>query len=285
MASHDSAAILHGLPIMLSPGAEVQLVHVDDRPVSRRLPGVVLHHSESVPLEPVLVDGLRTTAVPRTIADVMRTRRPPHALAVLDQSLRQGLVALEDVRHELAVQKRWVGKTRARKVLELVDPARESWAESYSYGVLAEIGFPMAIPQVDILDEAFDFVARVDGLLDHEGVFFEVDGEAKYFLGEPGAEPEETARRRLMAEERRHTRLEGLGLVGARWTPALAMRSAVEVSGRVNRAIARARGRTFTGWVRWQGRLCKLPLLPRSQSNHTTRPDGVRATTPRGRTG
>ena len=76
----------------------------------------------------------------------------------------------------------------------------------------------------------------------------------------------DTARRRLLAEERRHTRLEGLGLVGARWTPALAMRSPVEVGGRVNRAIARARGRTFTGWARWQGRLCKLPLLPRSNA-------------------
>lgn len=263
VASHDSAAILHGLPIMVSPRAEVQLVHVDDHPISRRVPGVVLHHSESVPLEPVLVDGLRATAVARTIADVLRTRRPPHALAVLDQSIRQDRVTLDEVRRELAAQRRWVGKTRAKKVLELVDPVRESWAESFSYGVLADMGLPVAIPQVDVLDEAFEFVARVDGLLDREGVFFEVDGEAKYFMGEADEEPEATARRRLLAEERRHTRLEQLGLVGARWTPREAMSSAVEVARRVNGAIARARGRTFTGWVRWQGRLSKLPLIPR----------------------
>lgn len=263
-ASHDSAALLLDLPIMVAPLAEVQLVHIDDHPTSRRLPGVVIHHSESVPLEPLTVDGLRTTPAPRTVADVLRTRRPPHALAVLDQSIRRGLVTLEDVRAELAAQRRWVGKTRAKKVLELVDPVRESWAESFSYGVLHGIGLPRAIPQVEILDEAFEFVARVDGLLDHERVFFEVDGEAKYFIGDPTEEPAEIALRRLLEEEQRHTRLEGLGLVGARWTPAVAMTSAVEVTGRINRAIARASTTTFTGWVRWQGRLSKLPLVPRS---------------------
>lgn len=264
VASHDSAALLHDLPIVVSPQAEVQLVHVDDCPISRRVPGVVLHHSKSVPLEPVLVGGLRTTTTARTVADVARTRRPPHALAVLDQSIRQDRVTLVEVRRELAAQRRWVGKTRAKKVLELVDPARESWAESFSYGVLADMGFPVAIPQVDVLDEAFTFVARVDGLLDHEGVFFEVDGEAKYFIGEADEAPEETARRRLLEEERRHTRLEQLGLVGARWTPQEAMSSAIEVAARVNGAIARARGKTFTGWIRWQGRLSKLPLVPRA---------------------
>lgn len=264
VASHDSAALLHDLPIMVSPRAEIELLHVDDQPISRRVPGVVLHHSRSVPVEPVELDGLRTTSVARTIADVLRTRRPPHALAVVDQSIRQERVTLDEVRRELAAQRRWVGKTRARKVLQLVDPVRESWAESFSCGVLADMGFPIAIPQVDVLDEAFEFVARVDGLFDHEGVFFEVDGEAKYFIGEADEEPEVTARRRLLEEERRHIRLERLGLVGARWTPREAMSSAVEVARRVNVAIAEARGRTFTGWVRWQGRLSKLPLVPRA---------------------
>ena len=265
VASHDSAAALHGLPIVLSPRAEVQLVHVEDHPTSRRLPGVILHHCDSQPTETIEVGGLRATSVARTVADVLRTRRPPHGLAVLDQSIRQERVSLQEVRAELNRQHRWVGKTRARHVLTLADARRESWAESFSYAVLDAGGFPRPIPQVEILDEAFQFVGRVDGLLDHEQAFFEVDGETKYLIGAPDEEPEETARRRLAEEAERHTRLESLGLAGARWTTSVAMRSPDQVWARTNEAVRRAHGRTFTGWVRWEGRLSKLPLVPRSE--------------------
>lgn len=262
-ASHDSAALLHGLAIVMSPTAEVQLVRVEDYPSSRRIPGVIIHHADSTPTDTVTVDGLRATTVPRTVADVLRTRRLPHGLAVLDQSLREQVVTLPDIRHELAAQRRWIGKVRAQQAVELADPVRESWAESFSCGTLALAELPQPIPQVEILDESFTFLGRVDGLLDHENAFFEVHGTAKYFLGRADEEPEETARRRLIKEAARHASLERVGLAGAQWTAEEVMRTPDVAVARMNDAIHRGRSQTFTGWARWQGRLCQLPLVPR----------------------
>lgn len=262
-ASHDSAALLHGLPLVLSPTAEVQLVRIEDYPSSRHLPGLKIHHADSTATETVTVTGLRATTIPRTIADVLRTHRVPHALGVLDQSLRRQLATLSDVRRELDAQRHWVGKVRAEQTMELVDPLRESWAESFSFGTLAVAEFPPPIPQVEILDASFNFLGRVDGLLDHENAFFEVHGKQKYFMGFPGEEPEETVRRRLIEESRRHLSIEHAGLPGAQWTADEAMHNPDVVVARMHDAIRRGRDRTFTGWARWQGRLCKLPLVPR----------------------
>lgn len=262
-ASHDSAAALHGLPIVLAPGAEVHLLRVDDFPSSRRLPGVIVHHEDSVETSLTTVSGRRVTTPARTIADLLRTRRIPNSLAVLDQSIRAGLVTLDDVERESRQQRRWVGRVRAEQALAIVDPARESWAESYSTGAMHVAGRPLPIPQVDILDGSFTFLGRVDGFLDHECVFTEVDGYSKYLIGLPDEEPSETAHRRLAEEKLRHQRIERTGLAGARWTIAEAMADSGVIGERINEAIHRARSMTFTGWIRWQGRLWRPPLRPR----------------------
>lgn len=267
VASHDSAAIVHGLPLMVSPRAEVHLVHVEDYPTSRRLPGVILHHADSGPTQVEEVDGRRVTSAARAAADVMRTRRVPHSLAMLDQALRERTLTLEEVEATLAGQRRWVGKTRAREVLSLVDVRRESWAESFSYGVLAAADLPLPIPQVEVLDEGFDFAARVDGFLEGYNAYFEVHGLGKFFIGTSASEPDETermVRARVEAEESRIERLGRLGLAGAEWTADEALRSPEVVPRRMLRAMEQGEQQTFTGWVRWEGRICRPPLLPRA---------------------
>lgn len=262
-ASHSSAAIVHNLPVVMSPNAEVELVRVEDYPSSRNKPGVKIHHTDSTETPTVIVGGTRVTTVPRTLADTLRTRRLPHGLALLDQSLRTELVDLDSVRHELSQQHRWVGRPRALRVLDLADPVRESWGESYSYGVLADQELPLPIPQVEVYDESFAFVARLDGLLDHERVATEIDGMAKYLIGATPDTAESTALRNLEAEKLRQDRIERLGLGLARWTVDEAMRSPEVISSRINTAAREVHGREFTGWVRWQGSFRKLPLLPR----------------------
>ncbi len=258
VASHSSAALLHGLELVVSPRAEVELTVVEAAPRSRRHTGVVLHHADSTETDRREVDGVRTTSLPRTMADVLRTRRSPHAVAMLDRALACGAVTREDVGAQLDRQRRWRGRPRALEALSLTDPRRESWLESYSFVALHELGMPMPLPQVDILDERLNFVGRVDGLLP-EGVFLEADGEGKYFLdADPDHELGETVLRRLGAERLRHDRLEKLGLAGARWTAAEVMRDAGGVNVRVNGARRRARRLSFRGWVRWDGRVGRL---------------------------
>lgn len=263
-ASHDSAAIVHDLPLVVSPKAEIQLVRIEDFPSSRCLPGVRIHHADSMETSTEVVDGIRTTTVPRTVADCLRTRRLPHGLALLDQSLRDDRVALADVEKVVAQQVRWVGRPKAREVIELADPRRESYGESHSFGLLHVGGYPMPIPQVEIYDELFRFVARVDGLLDHERVVSEVHGEVKYFLDPVSDDQEESVAQKLVQEQDRKKQIERLGLVVADWTVDTAMHRPDEVHHTLNRAIARASATTFTGWVRWEGQFCKLPLLPRT---------------------
>lgn len=263
-ASHDSSALLHELPLVLSPEAEVHLVRIEDAPSSRRLPGVVIHHADSVATPTTTVDGMRCTEPPRAAADVLRSRRLPHGLAMVEQAIRTGRLSEAEVRAVLDQQHRWVGRPKARQALDLVDTRRESWGESYSAGVIALAELPQPIPQVEVYDESFAFVARVDGLLDHEGVVIESDGQVKYLIGATPDTSAEVASSRLEEEATRQARIERLGLSVARWMTDEAMHQPEVVGNRINAATTRALSTSFTGWVKWEGEFRKLPLLPRA---------------------
>jgi hypothetical protein len=258
VASHASAALLHGLELVLAPGAEVELTVRERLPRSRRHTGIVVHHCDSTEVPWVPVDGLRATPVDRTCADVLRSRRPPHAVAMLDRALDAGLTSLDDVRQELSTQRRWVGRPRALAALELSDARRESWLESFSFVQLHELGLGMPLAQVDVLDEHYRFVARVDGLLPGTGAFLEADGEGKYFLDADGGAVSDAVAGRLSAESIRHDRLERLGLAGARWTAHEIMTEPGAVLTRIMRAVSRAEEERFHGWLRWDGRVGRV---------------------------
>lgn len=262
VASHASAALLHGLELVMAPAAEVEITVVEAVARSRREHGVVLHHTDSTTTPWELVDGLRVTPIARTVADVLRTRRLPHGVAMLDRALVGGRTDVRSVEVELGRQRRWRGRPRALQALRLADTRRESWLESYSFVALHETGLPLPLPQVDVLDERLSFVGRVDGLMPG-GVFLEADGEGKYFLESRSAGAGESARARLAAERTRHERLERLGLVGVRWTAEEIMREPLDVAGRIKAARRRACSTRFRGWVRHAGRVGRLhDLLP-----------------------
>ncbi|GGK76845.1 hypothetical protein [Ornithinimicrobium pekingense] len=264
VASHTSAAVVHGLELVIAAETPVELTVVRGAPQSRSLPGVRIHHTDSTVTPHVLVDDIRTTTIARTVADVLRTRRAPHAVAMTDRAVADGAVDLAGITAALDAQVRWKGRPRARESLAAVDLRRESWLESYSFVALHEQGHPLPLPQVSVHDEHLRFVGRVDGLWPREKVFAEADGEGKYFLG-PGdqvpLEPETTVRRRLAEERERHARLEALGLVGVRWTGEEIMNRPEAVALRVELARERARGMQFHGWVRRGADLVRLESL------------------------
>ncbi|WP_130011265.1 type IV toxin-antitoxin system AbiEi family antitoxin domain-containing protein [Serinicoccus sediminis] len=264
VASHASSAMVHDLPLLISPAAEVELVRVEDAPSSRRLPGVTIHHTDTIDLPVTTVDGLRTTTIAQTCADVLRTRRLPHGLAMLDEAVRASTVTAREVRAVLDAQRRWVGRPKALEVIDLLDARRESWGEAYSAGVIHLAELPQPIPQVELYDEQFRFVARLDGLLDHEQVATESDGQGKYREGATAETGEQVARSVLAAEADRQRRIERLGLEVARWMTEEAMHTPEIVAQRINAARSRALSRPFTGWVRWEGEFRRLPLLPRA---------------------
>ena len=261
-ASHTSAALLHGLAVTVAPEAPVHLTTVDRAACSRTLQGLRIHRSETVTNETELVAGVRSTLLVRTIADVLRTRTLPHGVAMLDDVLRRGLIDLNSVRQLVDRQVRWGGRPKALAAIHLADQARETWGESFSFTHLHLQGQPLPLPQVEVYDATRAFVARVDGLWPETGVVGECDGEMKYFLDdlEEDATPEETVLRRLAEEKIRQERIEATGLGVARWSPAQVRDDPDRVSRRINRIAASVRPEEFTGWVRWDGEMRKLPF-------------------------
>lgn len=260
VASHQSAAALHDLTIVLHPAAEVHLTAVDGAPRSRHHPGVCLHHADSVINHTVRAHGLRATTITRTIADVLRTSRLPHSVGLLDAAARSGVAKPDSVRREVDGQVRWRGRPRALAALALHDPRRESWLESYSFVELHEHGIPLPLAQVEVLDAGFHLVGRVDGLIEETGTFLEADGAAKYRLlaSELGVSQEESLDRTVAAQQRRHDRLLGLGLTGARWTTQEIMGAPELVARRVDAAMTLGDPSRFTGWLRYDGRVVRL---------------------------
>lgn len=281
-ASHTSGALIHDLAVSIAPATPVDLTAIHRVACSRREPGLVLHHSDSMANAIEEVEGLSVTTLDRTIADFLRLRRLPHGLALLDDALRRGLTDVDRVRRVLDQQKRWRGRPRALGALSLADPVRESWAESYSFGQLHLLGVPMPLHQVDVLDENLQWLARVDGLWPQAGVVGECDGLDKYFLSPPDDErtPEEVVRQNLAAEKLRQEPVERLGLPFVRWAPSEIREDPWAVMTRLNAAFAKARPREFKGYVVWQGDARRLPF--EVQTPHLD-PESLRYRRPRRR--
>lgn len=261
--SHISAAVAHGLATSLHPDESVHLTSIERVPRSRRSTGARFHHADSMLNEATLVDGIRVTSLARTIADTLRFSRVPNGVALLDQAIRQGRTDLGAVQSVLDQQRRWLGRPRALAALELADPRRESWLESYSFATLTELGIELPVPQVDILDAGLSFVGRVDGLLPGSGVFLEADGQEKYLLAarEGRVSEAESIRQSMKAQGVRHDLLEALGLVGVRWTPKEIRHQDTVVARRVARAVAESDPSRFRGWVRLDGTVMTLAAL------------------------
>lgn len=259
--SHTTAALLHGLAVSLAPGTPVDLTARSVVPSARREEGVVVHHSRTLELGSVDIDGLPVTTLDRTVADFIRMRSLPHGLALLDDALRRGLTDIESVTAVLDNQVRWRGRPRAKGVLALADPVRESWSESFSFGHLHLQGVPLPLHQATVLDEDGNFLGRVDGLWPESGVVGESDGETKYLM-EPvrGQTLEESVRLRLESEAVRQAGMEELGLAFVRWTPAQIRQDPEKVAGRVKAARRNGRPHLFRGWVVWDGERRRLPF-------------------------
>lgn len=260
VASHSSAGLVHGMAVMISPESPVELTVTEGCQRSWREDGLVVHHADSTHTPYTLVDGIRATTEARSVVDIARTRSLPHGVAAIDDALRSERLIDAELLAELDKQRRWRGRPRALVAMELRDPRRESWLESYSDVRLYQSGVPLPLVQVEIVDADGRLVARVDGLDPEDGIFREADGEAKYFF-EMGQRttPEESVLGRLAAEQARHRRLEDLGLRGFRWTETQIRTAPDEVAARW-KALRGEPTPTISAYVEWEGELRSLPF-------------------------
>ncbi len=203
VVSHDSAALLEGLPTP-RPGLGPDLVHVTADRHGHTRHGFRVHEGTVPPEDLALVDGVRCTSVARTALDVGRFRALPESLVVLDAAARAaGTEALAAAYTRLSGHK---GLGPLAWAASLADPRSESPLESASRGVMIGAGVPVPDLQVWVRDRSGQD-HRVDFLWRDRGVVGEADGWGKY-----------AAIADVHAEKRREDALRDAGFVVVRWT-------------------------------------------------------------------
>ena len=215
--SHESAAVVHGLPLFGEP-RDIH-VHDPDRSASRRFGDVCVHTSED-PRGVVEVDGMLVTSLTVTVIDLARVIPPAHALTVVDAATspaQGGSLGVEALRNQAAGQVNRRGVARLAWAWCHSDPLSESPGESVSRAVIEWSGFET--PQLQPVFHYEGVESRCDFLFPATPAIGESDGWGKYDLSDPVA-----AERHLREEKLREDRLRRYGHPFGRWTLADAFR-------------------------------------------------------------
>ncbi|MCW0216434.1 MAG: hypothetical protein OJJ54_24050 [Pseudonocardia sp.] len=218
VASHVSAAVLHGLDVWDVPLDRVHVTRVGSGGrISRRL------HVHVAPLdadEIVVVDGVAVTSLARTVTDVARTVDFVRGVVVADS----GLIGTRDARGTLdrgaldvAVERvaRWRGGPAALRVARFANGLAESPGESRSRIAMRDAGLPPPVLQQPVRTADGVLVGRADFGWPDLRTVGEFDGRTKYGrLLRPGQDPGEVVYREKLREDA--IRAEGWSVV--RWT-------------------------------------------------------------------
>jgi hypothetical protein len=213
VVSHQSAAVLYGLPVWNMP---LSRVHVTRAKRSGALRTGRLH-VHTAPLdadEIVLVGEVAVTSVQRTLVDLARTLAFEEAVAVLDAALHKHLVTRAELAAALERTARWKGAPKARRAVDFADPRPMSVGESRSRVAMARIGVVTPVLQWKVVGPGGIVLGTADfGWPDH-GYAGEFDGFVKYGrLLRPGQVPADVVFAEKRREDGMRTVLRGL----ARW--------------------------------------------------------------------
>lgn len=224
--SHQTALVLHGIPLWGVDLTEVQASRLDGHR-GGLVAGVRHHRGKFAPSELTQVDGLTTTTVSRALIETACTASFESAVVSADAVLRKHPIDA-DALGMLARIEFWPGSATAKAALAFSDKRSESVGESRLRVLLHNQGLPAPLLQVEF-DDAGGFIARVDFFFPEYGTVVEFDGLVKYAGGPPEV---------LVREKFREDRLRALGLEVVRTVWADLERPA-DVTTRIRRAFAR----------------------------------------------
>lgn len=209
--SHESAAVVHGLPLF----GETRFIHTyaAGSPTTHVRGDVRLHASVD-PRDHSMIGHVRVTSLVETVVDLVRVLPPAQALAVVDAALSPvqggGRHPLDEYRNRCSQRENPRGIATARWVWDNADRSSESPTESVSRAVIGWCGF-----ETPELQREFNYEGardRADFHFPSGRVIGEADGWGKYELDDPG-----TAAHRLKDEKRREDRLRRHGHPVVRW--------------------------------------------------------------------
>ena len=176
-ASHRTAAHLHGLPLLTVPRVrpyEPELT--DPRPgrTGSRLAGVQIHRLPLPEHDVVSLNGVRTTSVLRTLADLARSEPRHSAVALLDSALHQRRCTRAEIADYLRATPGRRSTTAAVTALALADARTESPLESLARLLMHDAGLHPR-PQAEVTT-ALGSIRRVDFLFGPQRLAVETDG-------------------------------------------------------------------------------------------------------------
>lgn len=179
VASHHSAAAIHGIDLLNHPGPTVTLTCPPSRRSSRlRSAGVLLQAAE-LPADHVTSRfGIGVTTAPRTVVDLARTSSFMAAVVAADSALRAGLTTAAELAAMCGACRQWPGVKQARKVAEFSDGLAESVLESCARVVFHQL--KLEPPELQVTIRGDGFLYRVDFCWPHHRTIAEADGLAKY---------------------------------------------------------------------------------------------------------
>ena len=231
VVSHQSAAVLHGLPLWDVP---LDRVHVTRRPRAWNDSSSVLrcHVARLGNHEVTEVDGLAVTTPVRTALDLARSLPHEAAVVALDAALNRGLLSHDLLRTRLFDLAGAPGSRSAARAVTAADGRSASVGESRSRVILHRWKLPPSALQFEIRSGDGGLVARSDFAWEPERLVGEFDGRIKYGrLLRPGQEPGDA----VLAEKLREAAIrdEGWGMVRWVWSD---LRRPDRLAARVRRA-------------------------------------------------
>lgn len=232
-----SAAVNLDLPVGGAALSRVHLARPGGTGSGSRTTTVTVVHRNIAEEDVIVVRGVRSTSVARTVVDLARSESVRTATVTADAALHRKLCDVEDLRSVLNGMGAVDGCARARRLITGVDRRAESPLESLSR--LAIVGSCLPAPdlQREIIDDSGRLIARVDFFWEEFGVVGECDGMGKYF----GQYSDKSLREVLDEEKFRAQELQDLGYVVVRWTWHELLHRPDVVIERIRRAIERAR--------------------------------------------
>ena len=201
VASHQSAAYLHGLDLLLSDGtsAPPPTMTRNSQAPGRALVRGALIRVATVPDDHVTeLFGLPVTTVPRTVMDIARTTGFMDGVVAADSALRSHAAIKVEFAVILESCAQWRGVVRARRVIGFADARAESALESVARVRFAQFKIPVPALQANI-NGAQGFIGRADFCWHEYRTIAEADGALKY---EDRAR--ERARAQLARDEKFH---------------------------------------------------------------------------------
>jgi predicted transcriptional regulator of viral defense system len=181
VASHQSAAQIHGIDLIERPGEDVVwLTRAPGRYRESPASGI-RYRAAALPQEHVAeILGVRVTTAARTVLDLARSLPYTEGVAAADSALNKRLVTKPELARLLKEFDRWPGVTKARRVVDFSDELAESVLESAARVAFAQFGLPAPQLQTDIYDDKLRLIGRVDFLWEDQRTVGEADGMVKY---------------------------------------------------------------------------------------------------------